>query len=76
MPAMNKPLLPAMDAAGRLRDLRGSFCIPTVLLCGEAHGAVWADAQIGRGRLLDLAEGARQVGAEWAVCAEATRKLA
>jgi alkylmercury lyase len=57
-------------------DLRGSFCTPTVLLCGEAHGAVWADAQAGRGRLLDLAEGARQGGSEWAGCAEATRRLA
>lgn len=57
-------------------DLRGSFCTPTVLLCDEAHGAMWAEAQAGRGRLLDLAEGARQGGAEWAGCAEATRRLA
>jgi len=57
-------------------DLRGSFCAPTVLLCGEAHGAAWAEAQAGRGRLLDLAEGARQGGSAWAGCAEATRKLA
>ncbi len=57
-------------------DLRGSFCTPTVLLCGEAHGAAWAEAQAGRGRLLDLAEGARQGGAEWAGCAAASRRLA
>jgi alkylmercury lyase len=57
-------------------DLRGSFCAPTVLLCGEAHGALWAEAQAGRGRLLDLAEGARQGGSEWADCAKATRRLA
>jgi len=56
-------------------DLRGSFCTPTVLLCGDAHGAVWAGAQGGRGRLLDLAEGASQGGSEWAGCAEATRRL-
>jgi alkylmercury lyase len=56
-------------------DLRGSFCTPTVLLCGEAHGGIWAEAQAGRGRLLDLAEGARQGGSEWAGCAEATRRL-
>jgi len=57
-------------------DLRGSFCTPTVLLCGDAHGAAWAEAQGGRGRLLDLVEGARQGGSEWAGCAEATRRLA
>jgi alkylmercury lyase len=57
-------------------DLRGSFCTPTVLLCGDAHGAAWADAQAGRGRLLNLAEGAGQGGSEWAGCAEATRRLA
>lgn len=56
-------------------DLRGSFCTPTVLLCGEEHGAVWAEAQGGRGRLLDLAEGARQGAADWAGCAEASRRL-
>jgi hypothetical protein len=57
-------------------DLRGSFCTPTVLLCGDAHGAVWAEREAGRGRLLDLAEGARLGGSEWAGCAEARRKLA
>lgn len=57
-------------------DLRGSFCTPTVLLCSEAHGAAWAGAQGGRGRLLDLAEGARQGGSDWAGCAAATRRLA
>ena len=56
-------------------NLRGSFCTPTVLLCGESHGAAWAASQAGRGRLLDLAEGARQGGAEWASCAAATRRL-
>ncbi len=56
-------------------DLRGSFCTPTVLLCGEAHGASWAEAQGGHGALLDLAEGARRGGTEWAGCAEATKRL-
>jgi hypothetical protein len=56
-------------------DLRGSFCTPTVLLCSEEHGAAWADAQGRRGRLLDLAEGARQGGADWAGCADAARRL-
>jgi hypothetical protein len=56
-------------------DLRGSFCTPTVLLCGESHGADWADGQAGRGRLIDLAEGARQGGSEWAGCAAAPRRL-
>ena len=57
-------------------DLRGSFCTPTVLLCGEAHGVAWAEAHDGRGRLLDLVEGARQGGSEWTGCADATRRLA
>ena len=56
-------------------DLRGSFCTPTVLLCGADHGAAWGQAQGGRGRLLDLAEGARQGGIDWAGCAEAARRL-
>jgi hypothetical protein len=57
-------------------DLRASFCTPTVLLCGSAHGAAWAETQAGRGQLLDLAEGARMGGSEWAGCAEASRRLA
>jgi alkylmercury lyase len=57
-------------------DLRASFCTPTVLLCGLAHGATWAEAQAGRGQLLDLVEGARLGGSEWAGCAEATWRLA
>lgn len=56
-------------------DLRGSFSTPTVLLCGGAHGAAWADAQGGRGELLNLAEGARRGGTDWAGCAEATKGL-
>jgi hypothetical protein len=56
-------------------DLRGSFCTPTVLLCGAEHGAAWALAQGGRGRLLDLGEGAHQGGADWAGCAAAARRL-
>jgi hypothetical protein len=56
-------------------DLRGSFCTPTVLLCGEAHGAAWAGAQCDQGALLDLVEGARRGGTEWAGCADAARRL-
>jgi alkylmercury lyase len=62
--------------ADRGDDLRGSFCTPTVLLCGDKHGAAWADAHEGRGRLLDIDEGARQGGAEWAGCTRAARRLA
>lgn len=57
-------------------DLRGSFCTPTVLLCREEHAAAWAEAQGGRGRKLDLAEGARQGAADWKGCAEASRRFA
>lgn len=56
-------------------DLRGSFCTPTVLLCGRKHGSRWADSRGGRGELLDLAEGAR-VGADaWAGCAATFKRL-
>lgn len=57
-------------------DLRGSFCTPTVLLCGEAHAAAWAEAQSGRGELLDLAEGAHRGAQDWAGCAAAADRLA
>jgi len=57
-------------------DLRGSFCTPTVLLCGEVHARAWAAAHHGRGRLLDLAEAARLGGEEWAGCAATFRRLA
>ena len=56
-------------------DLRGSFCTPTVLLCGEEHGQAWAAGQRGRGLLLDLAEGALQSGIDWAGCADAAKRL-
>src|SRR5438034_190346 len=56
-------------------DLRGSFCTPTVLLCGEEHAADWAEAQGGRGRLLNLAAGARLGGEAWAGCASAAKRL-
>lgn len=58
------------------QDLRGSFCAPTVLLCGEAHGAAWAEAQGGRGRLLSLDEAARAGAVAWASCAAAARRMA
>jgi len=56
-------------------DLRGSFCTPTVLLCGDEHGAAWAETHRGRGRLLDLADGARLGGAAWAGCATTAQRL-
>jgi hypothetical protein len=57
-------------------DLRGSFCTPTVLLCGDEHGAAWEDAQAGSGQLLDLEEGARLGGEAWAGCAATAKRLA
>jgi hypothetical protein len=56
-------------------DLRGSFCTPTVLLCGEDHGLAWAEAHGGHGQLLDLAAGARQGAGDWAGCADAAKRL-
>ena len=56
-------------------DLRGSFCTPTVLLCNEARGALWAERQGGRGRLLDLDEGATLGGTAWAGCAATARRV-
>lgn len=57
-------------------DLRGSFCTPTVLLCGDEHAAAWAEAQGERGRLLDLTAAARQGAADRAGCATAAGRLA
>ncbi len=57
-------------------DLRGSFCTPTVLLCGDEHAATWAEAQGGQGRLVDLTEAAGLGGTDWAGCATAARLLA
>lgn len=56
-------------------DLRGSFCTPTVLLCGEEHGNAWADSQGGHGRLVGLAEAAHPGAADWAGCADAAKRL-
>lgn len=57
-------------------DLRGSFCTPTVLLCGHEHGAAWAESQGGSGQLLDLSEAARRGALDWAGCASAVVRLA
>lgn len=57
-------------------DLRGAFCTPTVLLCGDEHGVRWAEAQGGHGRLLGLTEATRLGAADWAGCATAARLLA
>jgi hypothetical protein len=62
-------------AEGDGGDLRGSFCTPTVLLCGHAHGAAWAATQGGRGQLIDLAQAARRGAADWAGCASAAERL-
>ena len=57
------------------QDLRGSFCTPTVLLCGDPHAAAWGSARQGHGRSLDLADAARRGAADWAGCATAARRL-
>lgn len=56
-------------------DLRGSFCSPTVLLCGDSHGALWSRSHADRGELVDLGEGARRGTADWAGCAAAAARL-
>ena len=56
-------------------DLRGSFCTPTVLLCGDTDGQAWAERHGGRGRLLDLVEGSRRGATDWAGCAGAIQRL-
>ncbi|MEP6468239.1 MAG: organomercurial lyase [Chloroflexota bacterium] len=57
-------------------DLRGSFCTPTVLLCGVELGRRWAERQGGRGHLLDLMEAAQAGARDWAGCALAAERLA
>ncbi len=56
-------------------DLRGSFCTPTVLLCGAEHGAAWAIAHGGRGRLVGLIEGVTLGGGAWASYATTAQRL-
>lgn len=56
-------------------DLRGSFCSPTVLLCGPDHGHAWGEAQGGHGELLDLETASRRGGSDWAGCAAASAAL-
>ena len=63
-------------AEGEGDDLRGSFCTPTVLLCGPQHGVAWAEAHGGRGQLLDLTAAARRGASDWAGCASAVERLA
>jgi hypothetical protein len=76
VPARRGPELMWLAEGGDGADLRGSFCTPTVLLCGPAHGAAWAEAHRGQGQLLDLAEAARRGGGDWAGCASAAERLA
>lgn len=56
-------------------DLRGSFCSPTVLLCGPEHGQAWGEANGGHGELLDLETASRRGGSDWAGCAATTAAL-
>jgi len=74
VPDRDAPELLWLAAGGA--DLRGSFCTPTVLLCGADHAGAWAVAHGGNGRVLELAEATRLGGAEWAGCADAMRRLA
>ena len=57
-------------------DLRGSFCAPTVLLCGNDHGRQWAETHGDRGELLDLETASRRGSVDWADCAAAVKALA
>lgn len=57
-------------------DLRTSFCAPTVLLCGQEHGAKWAERQAQAGELVSLDEAADLGADTWAGCAAAARRLA
>lgn len=56
-------------------DLRADFCAPTVILCSPGHADVWSERQAGRGRVVDLAEGARLGRESWASCAGAVARL-
>jgi hypothetical protein len=73
---------PAPDRSERLwlaeggTDLRADFCAPTVILCSPEHADVWAERQAGRGRVVDLAEGARLGREAWAGCARAVARVA
>ncbi|MDA8237976.1 MAG: organomercurial lyase [Chloroflexi bacterium] len=57
-------------------DLRADFCAPTVILCSPEHADVWAGRQGGRGRVIDLAEGASLGREAWAGCARAVARVA
>ena len=73
--------VPANDRPERLwladggEDLRADFCAPTVILCSPEHADVWAEGQAGRGRVVDLAMGARLGREAWAGCARAVASL-
>lgn len=56
-------------------DLRADFCSPTVLLCSPEHASIWAERQGGRGRAVDVGEGARIGRAAWAGCAAAAARV-
>jgi hypothetical protein len=73
---------PAPDRSERLwlaaggTDLRADFCAPTVILCSPEHANGWAERQVGRGRVVDLAEGTRLGREAWAGCARAVARVA
>jgi hypothetical protein len=56
-------------------DLRADFCSPTVLLCSPEHADAWAERQGGRGRAVDVGEGARIGREAWAGCAIAVARV-
>lgn len=56
-------------------DLRADFCEPTVILCSPEHADVWAERQAGRGRVVDLTDGARLGRETWAGCARAVARV-
>jgi len=56
-------------------DLRADFCAPTVLLCSADHAGLWAERQGGRGRAVDLTDGARLGREAWADCARAVARV-
>jgi hypothetical protein len=73
---------PPRDRAERLwladggSDLRADFCAPTVILCSAEHGEVWGARQGGRGRIVDLVEGATLGREAWSGCARAVARVA
>lgn len=72
-PPANRPERTWLAEGGT--DLRADFCTPTVLLCSREHAAVWSERHLGRGRSVDLAEGAAMGAKAWAALADAAAAL-